>query len=65
MCTGKTDIPKAQQLQAAQSPVYVDETAEDQARNRGRRGTILAGTNAATTTMTPAAPAAGKTLLGQ
>lgn len=59
MCTTPS-VPKAQQYQAAVSPVFNDASEADQAANRGRRGTILA--NAMPTT---APTAGGKTLLGQ
>ncbi|MGL5828350.1 MAG: hypothetical protein ACRC0L_02125, partial [Angustibacter sp.] len=61
MC-GKPKIEKPQQYQAAKTPVFNEGTEEDMAARRGRRGTILAQayqSNAA------AAPAAGKTMLGQ
>lgn len=61
MCVNP-DVPKAQQWQAAQAPVFKEGTEEDEAKRRGRRGTILATAMGAQSS----APAAGgKQLLGQ
>lgn len=59
MCSAPK-VPQAQQYQVAKEAVYSDGDEED-ARRRGRRGTILAeaGVGAAPN------PAGGKTLLGQ
>lgn len=61
MCSAPK-IPEAQQYQAAQAPVYSDGNTDDEARKRGRRGTIVASMpSSAGATVTPT----GKTALGQ
>lgn len=61
MCVNPS-VPKPQQWQASQAPVFNEGTEEDEAKRRGRRGTILATAMGAQS----AAPATGgKTLLGQ
>lgn len=59
MCP-KPKIKDPQLYQTAQAPVYNENTEEEEAARRGRRGTILAGT-----APTPVASGGGKTLLGQ
>lgn len=59
MCT-RPDIPEPVQRQAAQAPQY-SESGATSARQSGRRGTILTGSQG----VMDSQPAAKKTLLGQ
>lgn len=63
MCVNPS-VDKPQQWQASQAPVRNENTEEEEARRRGRRGTILA-TAMGESGANSAAPAGAKTLLGQ
>ena len=62
MCVETPDVKEPQQWQAAKAPVYNEGTEEDEARRRGRRGTIL--TDAVSQSLTAPQPGS-KQLLGQ